>query len=265
MIRVYPDGAAFLLEHTQLLQTNPYLATFFFLDAQFLKTTDRKSYAICAGEGKEYLLAMKLDPYSLLLFGSDTRLPELLGFLVENAYTMDAILGEQEMCAAAARILKASHGIVYQEALAMDFMEAKEITEPSSQEPEIPTENDIEELIECKQNFHRDCGLLDPVNAERMRSELDCYRVLRRSGRIASMAYVSKATDSAMKISQVYTRPEFRGQGLARIVVNALKNEILSSGYTAVLNVDKQNPVSNHLYESLGFRRVFSQSEFRRV
>lgn len=265
MLKVYSDGASCIEENAQFLQTNPYLATFFFLDAKYIKTADLKSYAVCAWEGKNRLLAMRMEPYSLLLFGAAALLPALMDFLVSHGYAMDAILGDQELCAAAAKHLKEAHGLPFQEALAMDFMEAKEITEESSPEPEYPRGDDLEELIVCEENFHRDCGLRDPINADRIRAELDRYRVLRRDGRIASMAYVSPATDSAMKISKVYTRPEYRGQGLARIVVNALKNEILAKGLFAVLNVDKQNPVSNHLYTSLGFRRVFSQSEFRRV
>ena len=31
---------------------------------------------------------------------------------------------------------------------------------------------------------------------------------------------------------------------------------------TAVLNVDRKNPVSNHLYTSLGFKKIFSQGVF---
>ena len=48
-------------------------------------------------------------------------------------------------------------------------------------------------------------------------------------------------------------------------VVNSAKNEILASGKRATLNVDRKNPVSYHLYLSLGFERMFSQGEFRRV
>lgn len=61
----------------------------------------------------------------------------------------------------------------------------------------------------------------------------------------------------------MYTRDAYRGKGYARKVVNTLKNEILSAGRRAVLNVDRNNPISYHLYASLGFRRVFSQGEYR--
>ena len=90
----------------------------------------------------------------------------------------------------------------------------------------------------------------------------DTYRVLRRDGRIASVAKVHDWTDTDSKITTVYTRNEYRNRGLARIVVGNALNEIVASGKTAVLNVDRKNPVSNHLYASLGFRKIFSQGVF---
>ena len=58
---------------------------------------------------------------------------------------------------------------------------------------------------------------------------------------------------------------EYRGKGYARKVVAALQNEILDSGCKAVLNVDKNNPISNALYKSLGFIKLFSHGEYRRI
>ena len=78
------------------------------------------------------------------------------------------------------------------------------------------------------------------------------------------MAKLAKASDRAYRIACVYTKDEYRGKGYAKQVVNAVKNEILDMGMTATLNVDKKNPVSNRLYKSLGFKRVFSQGEYRR-
>ena len=47
-------------------------------------------------------------------------------------------------------------------------------------------------------------------------------------------------------------------------MVNTIKNEILTAGKTAALNVDRRNPVTNHLYRALGFEPVFAQGEYRR-
>ena len=264
MITVYPNGTACVEENRGLLATNPYQSMFFSLDAPQIKQSTRQNYAIAAVSGEERLLSMKLSPYSLLLFGSADLAEELFEYLLSNDYEIGSLLGGEPLCDEVIKILQSRFGIRYREALAMDFMEAREMTEPSCADVEIPTEADLEELVECKTCFVKDCGLNDPVSVERTRQRLGEYRVLRRDGKIVSMAGISTATDNSMKIAAVYTRPEYRGRGLARLVVNTAKNEILAQGKIATLNVDKKNPITNHLYRSLGFRPVFSQGEYRR-
>ena len=151
------------------------------------------------------------------------------------------------------------------QALAMDFMEARRVTEPSAPEVEPAREDDLDEIFDCAQRFVADCGLLDKPEKESFRKVLDSIRVIRADGKIVSMARIAPATGDDLRLVLVYTRDEYRGRGYARKVVNSAKNEILASGKRATLNVDRKNPVSYHLYLSLGFERMFSQGEFRRV
>ena len=78
------------------------------------------------------------------------------------------------------------------------------------------------------------------------------------------MARIAPATQDDLRLVLVYTRDEYRGRGYARKGVNSAKNEILAAGKRVTLNVDRKNPISNHLYSSLGFKRVFSQGEYRK-
>ena len=263
MITVYPNGGACVEENRELLATNPYQSMFFSLDAPQIKQSTKRDYAIAAVSGGARLLCMKLSPYSLLLFGEEALAEELFNYLFTNRYEIGSLLGGEKLCDQVVAMLQSRFGIRYFEALAMDFMEARKVTEASCGDVEIPTEVDLEELVECKTCFVKDCGLNDPVSVEQTRQRLQEYRILRRDGKIVSMAGISVATDNALKIAAVYTRPEYRGKGLARLVVNTAKNEILAQGKIATLNVDKKNPITNHLYRSLGFEPVFSQGEYR--
>ena len=85
---------------------------------------------------------------------------------------------------------------------------------------------------------------------------------MRKDGKIASFAKIHEWSDADTKISTVYTRDEFRNQGCGRAVVGSVVNEIIDSGRIAALNVDQKNPISNHLYSSLGFRKIFSQGVY---
>ena len=147
----------------------------------------------------------------------------------------------------------------------MDFMEARTVTEPSAPEVETAGKGDLDEIFACAQRFVADCGLLDKPEKEPFRKVLDSFRILRADGKIVSMARIAPATQDDLRLVLVYTRDEYRGRGYARKVVNSAKNEILAAGKRVTLNVDRKNPVSYHLYRSLGFERMFSQGEFRRV
>lgn len=265
MIKTYGDGNALFSENKDFLRTNEYLSSFFALDAPLLKKQDSKNYALCAEACGKKLLAMKVEPYALLLFGSEDVSDELALHLFTGDYEVKAFLCGEDVGERFSEIAKEKYGIEFCEALAMDFMEANEVTEPSSDEVEIPTENDLDEIVCCLSHFISDCGLLDKVDREMTARTLGNFRIIKADGKIVSMTKIMPSTSTSLKIADVYTRPEYRGKGFARKVVNTAKNEILASGKTAVLNVDKKNPISNRLYASLGFVRVFSQGEYRQV
>ena len=264
MIVSYQTGAEFLQDNQVFLQTNPYLSTFFTLDAPLLKQADRINYALRCEQGEKRLLALKVEPYNLLLLGKESCAPELLRFLFDGGYEIKNYLCASELGYVLMRELEA-YGRRYEESLAMDFMEARSVTEPSAPEVETAQEGDLDEIFDCAQRFVSDCGLLDKPEKEPFRQILDSIRVIRADGKIVSMARIAPATQDDLRLVLVYTRDEYRGKGYARKVVNSVKNEILASGKRATLNVDRRNPISYHLYLSLGFERMFSQSEFRRA
>lgn len=264
MIVSYSNGTDFLQANQALLQDNPYLSTFFTLDAPLLKQADTINYALRCEQGEKRLLALKVEPYNLLLLGDEACVPELLQFLFDGGCELKNYLCESELGYVMQRELE-PYGRRYEEALAMDFMEARTVTEPSAPEVETAGKGDLDEIFACAQRFVADCGLLDKPEKEPFRKVLDSFRILRADGKIVSMARIAPATQDDLRLVLVYTRDEYRGRGYARKVVNSAKNEILAAGKRVTLNVDRKNPVSYHLYRSLGFERMFSQGEFRRV
>lgn len=115
------------------------------------------------------------------------------------------------------------------------------------------------------ERFLVECNLQDKPNREAMRRSIGGFRVIRADGKIVSVGKAVRDIGESMRITNVYTREAYRGKGYARKVVNTIKNEILTAGKTAALNVDRRNPVTNHLYRALGFEPIFAQGEYRRV
>ena len=259
MINKYPDGNSFLKDNSLFLLENKYTSAFFFIDAPLLKESNERNYALKIIEDEKKMVALKVEPYNVLLLGDIECLEELLIYLLNSDLEYSGFYCVQEI---GERLVKLSKNILkkeYHQLIGMDFMIAKEISEQSSDEVSVPSSDDVDELYECFVNFIRDCGLTDEVKKEKIAKEISSYRIIRKDNKIVSLTRRSPDTNTSIRISAVYTRPEYRGQGLARRVVNYLKNEIISEGKSATLNVDQANPISNHLYKSLGFTKLFSQ------
>ena len=135
MIVSYKTGAEFLQDNQTYLQKNPYLSTFFTLDAPLLQEAGKINYALRCEQGETRLLALKVEPYNLLLFGEEACVPELLRFLFDGGYEIKNYLCASELGYVLMREMQ-PYGRCYEEALAMDFMEARRVTEPSAPEVE---------------------------------------------------------------------------------------------------------------------------------
>lgn len=253
MIKNYQNGHDFINDNAEYLNKNKYLSVFFFLDAKLLNETSNTNYAVKVQNNEFKLLALKVEPYNMLLYGDKECLRELLEYLKLQGLALNGIMCPKEI----GDCLVKNHN--YIEDILMDFMETNEYTEPSSNEVEKATIEDVEEIHLCTLNFFKDCGLKDKPDIEAIKKKIDQYRLIKVDGKIASMASFSKGTEDSCRISYVYTKPEYRNHGYARKIVNSIKNEILDMHFTATLNVDQKNPISNHVYSSLGFKKVYSQ------
>ena len=234
MVKEYANGNDFYDDNRDFLLSDKFSEPFFRFDSPLLTRTGKDQYAIRVSEGCSMLLALLVDPYNIQLSGDASLAEDLVGFLTANCYRIKDYQCSFELGEKLMECFK-REGYGFHLMLGMDFMEATEKTSEPSEPVELATENDVDELYEIVCNFIKDCGLNDIARKERIREKLDTYRVLRRDGRIASVAKVHDWTDTDSKITTVYTRDEYRNRGLARIVVGNALNEIIDSGKTVML------------------------------
>ena len=256
MIKEYKNGASFIEDNNEFLKKNPYLSAFFYLDAKDISSIDQNNYALKAIDNKKILLALRLAPFGLLLMGNAECLDELLEYIKYYNYNASEIMCETYI---GQQLVK--HYNYYQE-IGMDFMETKTKSHYKSHDVVVPTLEDVDELLDLMDKFHTEAGVTGSVNKEKLIMALPKTRVIKKDGKIASFARFTYNTDTSDRISYVYTRPEYRNLGLAKMIVASIQNEIIASGKTATLNVDQKNPISNHLYASLGFKKVYSQGVY---
>lgn len=82
------------------------------------------------------------------------------------------------------------------------------------------------------------------------------YFVLERAGKIVSQATIGRIMKNGKCISVVYTPKEERGKCYAYNLIYRISKELLDSGDDyCVLYTDDSNPISNHVYEKVGYKR----------
>ena len=249
----YESGANFISDNQEFLDKNKYMATFFYYDAKIINKIDENNYLLKVVDDNKKLLAMKVEPYDLMLYGNYECLDFLINYLKDNYHSYNKVLCSTEI----GDKLVDSHN--YKLKIGMDFMEATNVSEKSCSDICIASKDDADSLAAYCNDFLVECGLDGKITKEDILKNINKFRLIKVNGEIVSFAKMSEPSDGAIRISSVYTKPSFRGMGYARKVVNSIKNEIIEKGFIATLNVDRANPISNHLYSSLGFKKIFSQ------
>ncbi len=90
------------------------------------------------------------------------------------------------------------------------------------------------------------------------------FRGIRRAGELVAVAGVQVASlpEGVAAIGNIFTHPDFRGQGLAQAATSAVVAAVKAAGiHTIGLNVESNNAPAIHAYESIGFRARFSYCE----
>jgi predicted GNAT family acetyltransferase len=100
-----------------------------------------------------------------------------------------------------------------------------------------------------------------PDESARRGTENGRYVVWDRDGPV-SMAASTRPTKSSIGINAVYTPPEHRNRGYSTALVAGLCDRLLAGGHQrCCLFADLANPVSNHVYEKIGFQPVCDVAE----
>ena len=90
------------------------------------------------------------------------------------------------------------------------------------------------------------------------------FRGIRRNGELVAVAgvQVSSQQEGVAAVGNIFTREDYRGQGLAQIVTSAVVTSLKDAGIQTIgLNVDRTNIVAIRAYEHIGFRTHFSYFE----
>ncbi len=79
------------------------------------------------------------------------------------------------------------------------------------------------------------------------------------AARVVHLTGASRPMFGVSRIGPVYTPPASRGRGYASATVAAVSRALVADGARVCLFADQANPVSNAIYERLGFRALVDQ------
>ena len=83
------------------------------------------------------------------------------------------------------------------------------------------------------------------------------YYVIEKDKKIVSQAVFSRNLTKGKCVSGVYTAKEERGKGYAYNLIYRMSKKALDEGAKyCVLYTDDENPISNHVYEKIGYHRM---------
>ena len=121
-------------------------------------------------------------------------------------------------------------------------------------------EEDKNQLTKYIQQFYME-AVNEEVNREKAQEKFNSYLekgyyVLEKNGKIISQAVIGRKLIKGKSISAVYTPKEERGNGYAYNLVYEISKKCLEQGADyCVLYTDADNPISNHVYEKIGYEK----------
>jgi len=116
--------------------------------------------------------------------------------------------------------------------------------------------------VEALHDGHPDLAGLERAVDHRLASSIAGVALWEHAGEPVSLAGYGGATPNGVRIGPVYTPPQLRGRGYASALVAELSADLLAHGREfCFLYTDLANPVSNRIYERIGYERVCESAE----
>jgi predicted GNAT family acetyltransferase len=211
-------------------------------------------------------------PYAVAL-GPDRSATALAGALVAAQLPVADLTGPASVVEPASRAWAAHLGGTARSVLRMHVLTCTEVrppVPPPAGRPRKATEDDgavVESwtrafLVEALPDDEQDPDERARRVARRLEGEHGIH--LWEDGEVVSMAAIGMPAEGGERIGAVYTPPAHRGRRYAAALVASITQDALDRGCAYVqLNTDVENPVSNVVYERIGYERVGEQATWR--
>lgn len=263
MVKIYTNGNEFIKENMKLLDENILDTSFYYVNAKNINSFDRSNYLIKIYEEDKCLLLCKYSIFNLLLYGDKSLCKEASRIICDYNLEFNGILATKDLVDEFYFQYEKLKGGSHKINLSMDIMYCDALTDIDVSCVEQCGFDDKTKLVELCKEFGMEA--LGRADENRIIETVDNYYqdfyCARIDGRIVGIARKTRNEDKICSVSYVYTDKNYRKRGLAKRVVGKITSDILNDKKIAYLYVDKTNPISNHVYSSLGYKYGNSKYE----
>lgn len=218
--------------------------------------------------GKTELIMLLRKPWRLLMYSpTDNKSEELYRFAAEKLYEVDPMLEgvntEKDVSQIFAKEFCKIAGKKPEVRFEMRILVLEKLKEANLRDDVIfrkATEEDKATLKEYRRLFSEE-ALHETVSDEDLEKKYERhfsmgYYLLEKDGKIVATASCNRHLSKGKSVGNVFTPKEERGNGYAFNLVYRISKEFLDSGLEyCVLFTDDSNPISNHVYEKIGYER----------
>ena len=228
---------------------------------------------VTEGEQTELIMLLR-KPWRLLMYSpTNNKSEELYRFAAEEIYkidpTLEGVNTEKEISQIFAKEFCKVAGKTPKVRFEMRILVLDKIKETTLIDDVIfrkATMEDKETLLKYRRMFSEE-ALHETVSDEELEKKFQRhfsmgYYLLEKDGKIVATASCNRHLTKGKSIGNVYTPKEERGKGYAYNLVYRISKEFLDSGLEyCVLFTDDSNPISNHVYEKIGYERRADTTE----
>ncbi len=267
----YDDPNEFIEENEKFILEKEWLNNLMagnYKDAVEEGLTEDWLLARVTDNGQTELIMLLRKPWRLLMYSpTDNKSEELYRFTAEELYkvdpTLDGVNTEKDISQIFTREFCKVAGKEPKVRFEMRILVLEKLTEPNLRDDVTfrkATEDDKPILKEYRRIFSEE-ALHEIVSEEDLEKKMEKHfsmgaYVLEKDGKIVATATSNRHLSKGKSIGNVFTPKEERGNGYAYNIVYRLSKEFLDSGMEyCVLFTDDTNPISNHVYEKIGYER----------
>ena len=274
MVEIYKNVKSFYEEYERLFRERE--AAFQLIVSNALREKDKR----CSPEmffgrstderGQSVLLFCKGGEFPLCIYSlsnekEEIYVKELAQFCLEYKIPIQGINAKKSICESFIQTYEKEEMGRFKLHLEMEIMELRELVpislakgfsaKPSLKELELLTKW---EILFAKEALGRKLGIKETLDKVRKKIQMGIlYVYYNEYNQPVSVLNKARQLTRGVVLNEVYTPTQYRGRGYAQSNVYLASKTFLEEGNQyCCLFVDKKNPISNRVYQKIGYKNI---------